>query len=143
MLDTTQYPPELMHKYPHMFPLDKIVWNKFLAKYSGQYLNFMYDVTCGIQAEMQPDWNSSTKKDAAILSKLRIDAVGETPGFIDIIEVKPRGNMSAIGQLLTYENHYIKEYQPIKPTRKVLVCEEIDPNIAEICDNNKIIYMVV
>ena len=143
MLDTTQYPPELMTKYPHMFPLDKIVWNKFLAKYSGQYLNFKYDVTCGMTSENMPDWNESTIKDKEILSKLRIDAVGETPGFFDIIEVKPRGNMSGIGQLLTYQNHYIKEYQPTKPTRKILVCEEIDPNIIELCNQYGIIYMVV
>jgi hypothetical protein len=126
-----------------MFPLDKIVWTNFVAKYGGQYLNFQYDVTCGLQLEVDPTWNASTVKDAQILSKLRIDAVGETPGFIDIIEVKPRGNMSAIGQLLTYETHYIKEYHPIKPTRKILVCQEIDANIAEICDANKIIYMIV
>jgi len=143
MLDVQQYLPTWRGDYPHMFPLDKEVWNKFLAKYGNLYKGFQYDVTCGMTSEPEPHWTEPTIKDAQILSKLRIDVVGESQDFIDIIEVKPRGNMSAIGQLLTYRQHYTADYEPQKPVRMVLVCSDIDPNIVQLAEDNKIIYMVV
>jgi hypothetical protein len=143
MLDTQQYSTDLRDKYPHMFPLDKEVWNRFLAKYGSMYTGVQYDITCGITTELHPSVVGNYAKDAQILSKLRIDAVGESPEYIDIIEVKPRGNMGAIGQLLTYQRHYIKEYQPVKKVRMVLVCAEIDPNIVELATESGIVYIVV
>jgi len=143
MLDTRQFPPEYSGPYPHMFPLDQEVWEHFRAKFGGMYLGFQYDITCGMVSEKFGPLPPNYAKDAEILSKLRIDVVGESPENIDIIEVKPRGNMAAIGQLLTYKNHYIKEYQPTKPVRMVLVCAYIDPNIVELAENHGIVYIVV
>jgi len=143
MQDTTQYPPVTQEKYPHMFPLDKAVWERFVAKYGPMYLGFQYDITCGITSTKYNALKEPYKSDATILSKLRIDAVGETETSIDIIEVKPRGNMASIGQLLTYKQHYIDEYKPAKSIRIVLVCADIDPNIIPLAEQNGIIYMVV
>jgi hypothetical protein len=126
-----------------MFPLDKEVWERFIAKYGPMYLGFQYDITVGITSERIVNLPEPYKKDATILSKLRIDAVGESPSNIDIIEVKPRGNMAGIGQLLTYKNHYLEEYKPTKPVRMVLVCADIDPNIIPLAEQNGIVYMVV
>jgi hypothetical protein len=143
MQDTTQYPPISQDKYPHMFPLDKAVWERFIAKYGPMYLGFQYDVTCGITSSEYGKLADPYKKDATILSKLRIDAVGEAPSTMDIIEVKPKGNMAAIGQLLTYKQHYTNDYKPVKPVRMVLVCENIDPNIIQLAEDNGIVYIVV
>lgn len=143
MQDTTQYPPVSQDKYPHMFPLDKEVWERFLAKYGQMYIGFQYDITCGITSEKTTTLDPAYQKDATILTKLRIDAVGESPSNMDIIEVKPRGNMAAIGQLLTYKKHYTSEYNPAKPVRMVLVCASIDPNIIQLAEENGIAYMVV
>jgi hypothetical protein len=126
-----------------MFPLDKAVWERFLAKYGSMYIGFQYDITCGITSEHINNLPEPYKKDATILSKLRIDAVGESTSNIDIIEVKPRGNMAGIGQLLTYKEHYFNEYNPTKPIRMVLVCEAIDPNIIPLAEQHGIVYMVV
>lgn len=143
MQDTTQYPPISQEKYPHMFPLDQEVWERFLAKYGSMYIGFQYDITVGITSSEYGKLADPYKKDAAILSKLRIDAVGESPSNMDIIEVKPRGNMAGIGQLLTYKQHYIDEYKPVKPIRMVLVCADIDPNIIPLAEQNGIVYIVV
>lgn len=143
MLDTRIFPPDWRGNYPHMFPLDKEIYNRFLAKFSSMYLGFQYDVTCGIVSERFPAWDDNYAKDAEVLSKLRIDAVGESPENMDIIEVKPRGNMAAMGQLLTYKKHYIDEYKPTKPVRMVLVCGVIDPNIVELATGYGIVYIVV
>ena len=61
----------------------------------------------------------------------------------DIIEVKPRGTMGGIGQLLTYKEKYIQEFAPTKQVRMILVCGEIDPNIIELTEKQGIVYITV
>src|SRR3990167_5628372 len=112
MLDTRLFPPDFRGKYPHMFPRDIAVWERFLDKYGELYEGFYYDVICGKEVKMHPNWEDPYRKDAYILSKLRIDAVGEKSNGIDIIEVKPRGTMGSMGQLLTYKEHYTAEWHP-------------------------------
>jgi len=143
MLDTRLFPPDFRGKYPHMFPEDLKVWERFLDRYGSLYTGFYYDITCGEKSPRFPSWKPEYKKDAAILSRLRIDAVGVRPATIDIIEIKPRGNMAAMGQVLTYMEHYKKEYKPKMPLRGLIVCGEIDPNIITLLEKNHLAYTVV
>lgn len=143
MLDTRFFPPDYRGKYPHMFPRDIEVWEKFLDKYGNLYQGFYYDVLCGNHAETNENHEMIYQADAYLLSKLRIDAVGVREETTDIIEVKPRGNAGSMGQLLTYKEHYIKEYQPKKPVRMVLVAAEIDSNIIPLAEKQGIVYIVV
>ena len=126
-----------------MFPRDIAVWERFLDKYGELYEGFYYDVICGKEVKMHPNWEDPYRKDAYILSKLRIDAVGEKSDGIDIIEVKPRGTMGSMGQLLTYKEHYTAEWHPQRPVRMVLVVAEIDPNIISLTEKYGIVYIVV
>ncbi len=143
MLNTQLFPPEWRGKYTHMFPYDVEVWERFLDKYGSLYNGFYYDVMCGEESERFPHWEENYIKDATTLSRLRIDAVGDKNDAVDIIEIKPRGNMASMGQLLTYKEHYVSEYKPEKPVRMVLVCGTIDPNIIPILEKNGVNYIVV
>ena len=143
MLDTRLFPPDYRGKYPHMFPLDVAVWERFLDQYGSEYDGFYYDVCVGKHCQTHPRWEESYRRDAEILSKLRIDVVGIKPGSIDIIEVKPKGNMSSMGQLLTYLEHYVADFAPTKPIRALLVAADIDPNIVPLLANFRIDYLIV
>jgi len=143
MLDLRLFPPDYRGKYPHMFPHDVAVWERFLDKFGGLYEGFYYDIMCGEECKQFPRWEEKYRRDAIILSKLRIDAVGVRGNTLDIIEVKPRGNMAAVGQLLTYMEQYQKEYNPSQSLRAVLVCGEIDPNVLPLAEKNHIVYIVV
>lgn len=143
MLDTRLFPPDYRGKYPHMFPNDIAIWEGFLDKYGKLYKGFYYDVVCGKEIKMPEHLEIPYQKDAWVLSQLRIDAVGEKGDFIDIIEVKPRGNMASLGQLLTYKEHYIEEYRPQMPVRMVLVAAEIDQNIITLTEKYGIVYIIV
>lgn len=138
MLDLRFFPPDYRGKYPHMFPKDIAVWEKFLDEYGPNYRGFYYDIMCGEESQQFPRWEENYRRDAIILSKLRIDAVGVKDNVLDIIEVKPRANMAAIGQILTYVEKYQKEYSPTKPLQAVLVAGAVDPNILEIAMKNNI-----
>lgn len=143
MLDTRLFPPEYRGKYPHMFPYDIAVWERFLDKFGADYDGFYYDVTCGKKCKMFPRWEEAYRRDAEILSKLRIDVIGIKSNSVDLIEVKPRGNMASVGQLLTYREHYLADYGPTMPVRALLVCGDIDQNIISLLQNFQIDYVIV
>ena len=143
MLDTRTFPPEYRGAYPHMFPGDVAVWERFLDKYGEIYTGFQYDMMCGVECEQFPRWEEPYRKDAAVLSRLRIDAVGFRSDGIDIIEVKPRAGSQAIGQVITYVDHYVNDYKPNLRVRGVIVTGEEDRNIPPIADKLGIAYIVV
>jgi len=49
-----------------------------------------------------------------------------------IYEIKDRAEMSALGQLLTYEALYREEYEPKKPIKKVVIADRLGPSMARI-----------
>ena len=126
-----------------MFPKDIAVWERFLDIFGKGYEGFYYDIMCGEECVQFPRWEEKYRLDAIILSKLRIDAVGVKENQLDIIEVKPRANMAAIGQILTYLEKYQSEYHPTKPLQAVLVAGEVDPNIVYIANKYNIIILKV
>lgn len=143
MLDTRLFPPDYRGKYPNMFPLDVAVWERFLDKLGDQYIGFHYDITCGKPTTVGDALPDEYKRDAEILSRLRIDVVGEKANGVDIIEVKPKANMSAIGQLLTYKECYTADFAPSKPVAMLLVCGQIDQNFESALKSADISYILI
>ena len=87
--------------------IEKELWQRFLSKYEEEYSKFEYDVHVGAGTPAPPDSPAWLKKDVAALSRKRIDIVAHRPGVIEIIEIKERCGMSALGQLKTYLNLYM------------------------------------
>jgi len=138
-------------KYPHMGPYEAYIWDQFLMKTDLRFEKIEYDVRVG--KPNVPDWlinrlrnleerlrmgdesvreeyeiTLATYKSISALTKLRIDAVGHTHDLIWIFEVKPRANLLALGQLITYVNLYRIEFNPRKPIMGACVCIAVDPN---------------
>ncbi len=137
------FAPDYRGKFPHMFPRDIEVWVRFLDMFGPLYNMFAYDVRVGQKTWVFPRWETEYKKDAQILSQLRIDAVGFKDAVIDIIEVKPRFNSSAMGQILSYHNAFLNDIPADRPVRSVVVAPEIDPNITKLAKSLGIAYIKV
>ena len=141
-------------RYPHMGPTENEIWHKFLATTPLRFINIQYDVRVGtgfIPKWLEEEYEMKKKlyeqglisrkdlevvesiiKSVSALTKLRIDAVGETEKEIWIFEVKPRAGRSALGQLESYYWWYIRQYKPTKPVRLACVCYEVDYNLQPI-----------
>lgn len=143
MLDTRIFDPSYRGKYPHMFPRDIAVWERFLDKYGKLYKGFYYDILCGKHVELPADYDIKYATDAYLLSKLRIDALGVRDESLDLIEVKPRANAGSIGQILTYKEHFLSEYEPEMQVRMLLVAGDIDENIIPLTEKHHIVYIIV
>ena len=126
-----------------MFPYDVAVWERFLDNYGKLYEGFYYDIMCGKPAKRFPHWETKYTRDAEILSRLRIDAVGVRADGLDIIEVKPRANMASIGQVLTYKQCFFEDYNPPKSLRALIVAAEIDQNIIPLLEKEGIVYIQI
>ena len=114
---------EKLFRYPHMFPLDIEIWERFLDKFSKDYLGFDYDIKVGTGAPVEPDTPDNYARMIETLSKYRIDAVGHLPGRLEIIEVKPEASTVAIGQIVTYIELYKRDFSPALPIRGVIVTD--------------------
>lgn len=138
-------------KYPHMGPIEAQIWDEFLRKSKFKFIKIDYDVRVGPGAV--PKWlrekyqwlkkavedhpelrreyevTRALYKEFSALTRLRIDAVGETKYEIWIFEVKPRAARSALGQLISYGYWYKAEFKPTKPIKLAVVCAAVDPNL--------------
>jgi hypothetical protein len=119
-------------KYPHMKADEASVWDRFLSKMPWKAVNILYDVRLGegaVIAEGVPDW---VKSMAWALSTKRVDAIVETSMEFILVEVKDRGALSAVGQLLGYLVLFNKQYRPQKRVRLALVCAYIAPDMGPV-----------
>lgn len=130
-------------RYPHMLPEERRIWSKFITGKERNYLKLTYDLHLGYG--VFPPYDASPQLKAVIesTSKKRVDAIGESVNQITIFEVKPRGGMSAMGQLLTYKDLFIKEYHPSKPIKLALVCERLEPDVSSTLQANGIEIFIV
>lgn len=101
-----EFAPELLQKYPHMFPADIPVWEAWLRIHGHEFLSFAYDVKVG--KGMDPDITLSPRiqRLQVLFTQKRIDVVGTKRGVKWIIEVKDIATVSAPGQVLAYSALY-------------------------------------
>ena len=138
-----QFPATLLRSYPHMFPLDIAIWERFLSAYPDLYNGFDYDVKVGSGTEAAEGTPENYVRMQQILSKYRIDAVGYRSQGIDIIEVKPEAGTVAIGQIVAYVSLYQRDLSPTLPLRGVIVTDRELPDMKHLTAQQGIGYYIV
>lgn len=140
---TPRFGPNKLRKYPHMFPEDIAIWERFLEDFASTYKGFDYDVKVGTgippHRYITPNYNHMTD----ILSKYRIDAVGYKDSLIEIIEVKPMASTTAIGQVVTYLELYKRDFNPSLPVKGVIVTDWYIEDIDDLTNRLGIDYYVL
>jgi len=122
--------PVVMSHYPHMLHEDVAVWTRFLMQMSVAIKTVWYDVHVGEPVRLASSASNVQKKVAAGVSRKRIDAVCMIGKEFWVIEVKPRANMTALGQAFSYTRLFSLEYPTYRPNRGVVVCDSFDPDMS-------------
>lgn len=117
--------------YPHMMREDTAVWSKFLASEFIKIDAVWYDVRVGSSVLTGVEATDIERKIADGLTRKRIDVVARVSGGIWVIEVKPRANMYAVGQVITYQRLFIQEYAISGQAIPVIVCDEYDEDLVD------------
>lgn len=138
-----RFSSEKLRHYPHMFPLDIAIWERFLENFGNKYSSVDYDVKVGTGSEIHPDTPENYARMQEILSKYRIDVVGYDGSQIYIIEVKPEASTVALGQIAAYVNLYKRDFNPSLPVKGVIVTDREIPDIAHLTKEFNIDYYVV
>lgn len=130
-------------KYPHMGTREERIWDAYLEQYGTPAGRIEYDVHLGEGAEADPEWPEWMKVMVKALSTKRADVAAETTFGVTIFEIKRRAGLSAVGQLLGYEALWFKERGGWKPVSLVVVCEYIEPDMADVFEYYKVGVVVL
>lgn len=116
-------------KWPGMLPAEVLIFKNWLEKYAANYDRIEGNVRIGAGFDPGAAWPEEQRRNAIMNTKLRIDAVaynGEKP---TLIEVKRRAGASAIGQLLTYEAVWMKDFPATPEPGLALVTNDLQDNM--------------
>lgn len=138
-----KYPPEKLHKYPHLMVGDIRVWEQYLGTVEPEFDSFDYDVHVGEGVKPSDDWDETIKTMALALSEKRIDVLGWKNNVPTIIEVKPSASLSAIGQVLCYRELYSSRYPGVVRPLLMIVTDFEMPDIRKLCFSFGIRFVVV
>lgn len=132
--------PKVLTRYPHMMSEDVAVWSDFLRKNPDFFSEVWYDVHVGSTMPLPPGATEIQIQVAMGVSRKRIDVIGRSAEQIWVIEVKPYGNMVALGQCQTYHRLFVKEYEPQLPAIPVIICANLDPDLRDDLESHGVGY---
>jgi len=135
--------PEVKSRYVHMMHEDYATWTSLLKSDQNELDEVWYDVHVGRPMAV-PAGSPAYMQDVANgVSRKRIDVVGRIGSSMIIIEVKPHANMEAIGQVITYADLFIEEFEIHGSVSAMIVATTCDADILEIArrQNVKIIAL--
>lgn len=143
MINGGEFTATKLRKYPHMFPLDIPIWERFIALFGGDFLSVDFDVKVGSGTQPVEGLGDKYARMQSILSKYRIDVVGYKPDAIWIIETKPEAGTVAIGQIEAYTNLYKRDFKPSVPVIGCIITDRELPDMSYLTKAKGIEYYIV
>jgi hypothetical protein len=104
-----------MPKFTHLVPTEAALANAFISQNPIGATDWIFDLHLGEGMPLDPSWPPYIRYMATRLTQRRVDILGITPSSDWIIELKERGSIHAIGQLVVYQSLYTLQF-PDKPT---------------------------
>ena len=123
--------PDVMIHYPHMMAEDTAVWTKFLESEVVEIRRVWYDMRVGMSVLRMEGPQTQESRIAAGLTRKRIDVIASVGNDFWVIEVKPRANMYAVGQVLVYTRLFSQEYVTTGQVISVIVCGNSDEDLLD------------
>ena len=122
-------------RFDHMGVEDTMVWAKYLDTHHAfrDGNQFQYDYRVAIKPQEVIDLLPGEHTGWVALRAKRIDVVVSDARRHIIVEVKPVGSSSAIGQLLLYKYWFQVEARPALPVELWLVCARFDQDMVPLC----------
>lgn len=135
-------PYERRHKYPHMGPEDKAIWERFIDANPTAFDFCAYDVPVGSVPEFDTVVNGVTGGDAERLYKKKIDVLAWKGEVLFIIELKPSAGAGAIGQVTSYKALFKREYSPKEVLQAVIITDVMKPDMEFLAEENRVVIKI-
>lgn len=114
---------------PNLTPLDLEVWRRFLLLRPLMFERFEFQVPVGTPQSLPLSASDADRRVWDKLTSKRIDAVGVNGDGFTVIEVKPRGGASALGQALVYRDLFVQKRKPVQPVAALVLCNYVDDDV--------------
>lgn len=131
-----------MARFTHLLAPDRALWQRFLDTYPGRYISLDYDVRVGSGRDPGPAFSDPMRSMALSLSQRRIDAIGLCSDRLEIVEITMNAGLTALGQLIAYPLLYAADFNPTLPVIPILVCQAMQPDMADIYTRMNITFFV-
>lgn len=109
-------------RFTHLVPEEKVLARLFIEQNPIHASTWIFDEHLGDGMTPDPAWPAWLQAMSKTLTQRRVDLVGLGPEGVHLIELKPRGNIHAIGQLLVYESLYMIKHPFTTNISLALVC---------------------
>ncbi|MBA7610301.1 hypothetical protein ES703_17508 [subsurface metagenome] len=117
-----------------MLAEDVGVWTRYLESPLVRIDEVWYDVHVGKPVDVGDDASDMDRRIAAGITRKRIDVVALVGGEFWVIEVKPRADMTAVGQAVSYSRLFVQEFAPRRGVLGVIICDQADEDIISTCE---------
>ena len=130
--------------YSHMSPADRQIWTRFIEQHPSWCKLVYYDVCVGsIPKEIEGRSEKWCECYGRQTYSKRIDAVTVDVAGFSVIEVKPRGGMVAMGQVMAYR-YWLQKIAPAgAKLRGIIVTDKIDEDLVPLLDQVGVEYLEV
>ena len=115
-----------------MKPADVAIWERFIEKNPEAYDYCYYDFWVGSPPPFNPIVNEETEGSVDGLYRRKIDVVAHKGKEIDIIELKPKAGLSAIGQVKGYATLYTRDEKPAVRVQPVIITDQLSADILHV-----------
>lgn len=123
--------PEVRAKYVHMLAEDHSTWTAFLYGHPEEFDEVWYDVHVGQPMAVPAGSPDYLRAVADGVSRKRIDVVAVSGGVWYVIEVKKHANMESVGQVITYRDLFVKEFDLVGPCHARVIGTTCDGDILD------------
>lgn len=130
-------------KYPHMKPEDIAVWELFIEKFAKHFDTVDYDFHVGEGAPQAPTLPKNIARDGKMLTQRKIDVVGFYFEEIYIIELKPKADVRALGQVLLYYKLYKAQETITGNVFKMVIARDIERDLIDLYLEHDVILQLV
>lgn len=129
--------------YPGMPKAESDITRAWIRQHGAGYDKLDFNARLGTGAQIQPGISPATAAQFTQLTKKRADIIAYKADLVDIIEVKPRMSLSAIGQLLGYQHLWELDQFAPRVQNLIAVAQIIDPDVQAVLDANFIVTQQV
>ena len=121
--------------YPHMAKHDARIWERFIARFAGNFDDAAYDVALGGSETSDPNATEADRLMWRFNTAKRIDAVVRNRDQIWLCEVRKGSGTDAIGQVMVHMILSELDKWADRPLVATLVTDRADNDIRTVCQS--------
>lgn len=99
----------LQQTYYGMTYVESAITRAWLTAHAREWYSIEFNVRLGAGEKLDASFDDATRRQAELVTQKRADVIARRPGEVQIIEVKVRIALPAIGQLIGYRHLWLDD----------------------------------